>query len=75
MGARRQQFIDPLWVGLDEGYRFSPTSHTGEVACFVWGVTPQSFGALPLRLGATKRPTASGRLLSVKTPETGSLVS
>ena len=40
MGARRYQFIDPLWVGLDKSYSPSPTSHNGEVACFVWHSYP-----------------------------------
>ncbi|EFR34515.1 hypothetical protein HMPREF9294_1607 [Porphyromonas asaccharolytica PR426713P-I] len=31
-----------MWVGLDKGYSFSPTSHTGEVAHFVWLLCPRS---------------------------------
>ncbi|WP_281673486.1 hypothetical protein [Porphyromonas asaccharolytica] len=38
--------IDPLWVGLDEENSPSPTSHTGEVACFVWLLCPRSRSGL-----------------------------
>ena len=43
----------------------SDLPHRGGRLLRVALLTPQSFGALPLRLGATMRPTASGRLLSV----------
>ena len=42
----------------------SDLPHRGGRMLRVTLLTPQSFGALPLRLGATMRPTASGRLTS-----------
>ena len=67
------QFIDPLWVGLDNGLQSqSDLPHRGGRSLRV-SPAPQSFGALPLRLGATMRPTASGRFLSVKVTDLGAV--